>query len=508
MSASSPPRHGSRRCCAARSRRSWASRGVLRTAAAAQPRRRCASPSTRRWRRAIETEPSPGRGPRPSAGRRGHRRGAPQVRRPDRHRAGRLHAHQPRRRSSECRSSARRRASSIPTSPTTGARASSWPGRSTPPAASTRSSARAEAEATATGSDLETTRLDLRLEVARAYWALVTASEAVRVLEAALDTADRSLDDVRNRVEAGLLPPNDVVAQRVAAGAAGAAADRGAWPRRDQPAVDLRRLIGEDRRRADRTGRRARYAAGRQRRDPTLIAEALEPASGAGRARPRAPRASTRGSTPSPPAASPPWPSARASTTRTPIRSIFPRQAKWQDSWDISLNLSWQFWDSGRAAAERTEAQFQARVAHRAQGRGRDADARRRAEAARRAGLGARRAGAGAPGGHRGAGDQPRAERSLRGRRGHHASTCSTRRCRCCRPSSIGPGCWPTSGSTRRAWRACWGDSVTPRQPAPRAPTRAPSPEPRAPVLRRHRRAALDAVVSATSWPSTTCRSP
>ena len=63
---------------------------------------------------------------------------------------------------------------------------------------------------------------------------------------------------------------------------------------------------------------------------------------------------------PSAPAASPPWPSAPASTTRIPTRTSFPRQAKWQDSWDISLNVSWQFWDSGRAAAERTEAQFQA----------------------------------------------------------------------------------------------------------------------------------------------------
>ena len=41
----------------------------------------------------------------------------------------------------------------------------------------------AQAEATATGMDLDAARLDLRLEVARAYWALVTARETVRVLE-------------------------------------------------------------------------------------------------------------------------------------------------------------------------------------------------------------------------------------------------------------------------------------------------------------------------------------
>jgi multidrug efflux system outer membrane protein len=68
----------------------------------------------------------------------------------------------------------------------------------------------ARAEATATGSDLAAARLDLRLEVSRAYWALVTARETVQVLEQALATADRSLADVRSRVDAGILPPNDV----------------------------------------------------------------------------------------------------------------------------------------------------------------------------------------------------------------------------------------------------------------------------------------------------------
>src|SRR5689334_21507041 len=37
----------------------------------------------------------------------------------------------------------------------------------------------ARAEATAAGSDVEAVRLDLRLEVARAYWALVTARDTV-----------------------------------------------------------------------------------------------------------------------------------------------------------------------------------------------------------------------------------------------------------------------------------------------------------------------------------------
>jgi outer membrane protein TolC len=39
-----------------------------------------------------------------------------------------------------------------------------------------------------------------------------------------------------------------------------------------------------------------------------------------------------------------------------PNPRIFPRQEKWEDSFDITLNVSWQLWDSGRAKADRAEA--------------------------------------------------------------------------------------------------------------------------------------------------------
>ncbi len=53
-------------------------------------------------------------------------------------------------------------------------------------------------------------RAELRLEVVRAYWALVTATESARVLEEALTRADAHLRDVRSRFDNGLVPPNDV----------------------------------------------------------------------------------------------------------------------------------------------------------------------------------------------------------------------------------------------------------------------------------------------------------
>ena len=38
---------------------------------------------------------------------------------------------------------------------------------------------------------------------------------------------------------------------------------------------------------------------------------------------------------------------AAASTTRKPNPRIFPRQDKWNDSWDVGVNVSWSLWDGG-----------------------------------------------------------------------------------------------------------------------------------------------------------------
>ncbi len=216
----------------------------------------------------------------------------------------------------------------------------------------------AEAEARATGSDLETTRLDLRLEVARAYWALVTAREAVRVLAASLDSAERSLEDVRNRVEAGLLPPNDV-SRSESQRARQELFLIEAQGRVETASVDLRRLIGQT------DGAPIEPAEPLEAPDTTrsdaqtLIAEALKqrPELAALAARVEGVEASIDaiGASRKPTVAI-----GSGFDYAHPNPHIFPRQAQWQDSWDISLNVSWQFWDSGRAAAARTETQFQA----------------------------------------------------------------------------------------------------------------------------------------------------
>lgn len=212
----------------------------------------------------------------------------------------------------------------------------------------------AEAEATATGKDLETARLDLQLEVSRAYWALVTARETVRVLEQALATADRSLADVRTRVEAGFLPPNDVSrseAQRARSELLLVEA-RG---RVEAVTVDLARLIGlgdpaaiEP---ADALDSPAPVSADAEGLTTEAIGQRPELAALTLRADGLTARLDAIASTRRPTVAF-----LSGYDFANPNPRIFPRQARWEPSFDITLNVSWQFWDSGRARADRAEA--------------------------------------------------------------------------------------------------------------------------------------------------------
>ncbi len=101
----------------------------------------------------------------------------------------------------------------------------------------------AEAEASAVGAEIDGVRADLRFEIARAYWAAVTAREAVRVLEESTARADAQLGDARQRFKVGLIPPNEVSsleAQRSREQAQFFEARN----IRESALIDLRRLIG------------------------------------------------------------------------------------------------------------------------------------------------------------------------------------------------------------------------------------------------------------------------
>jgi outer membrane protein TolC len=217
----------------------------------------------------------------------------------------------------------------------------------------------ARSEAAAWQDDVAAARADLRLEITRAYWALVTAIEAVRVVEVAVDRANAHLRDLRNQFNVGLVPPNDVASLEAQAareqmlivqagiardsanaelarlidappgtaivpastlGAAdrdlselqgmslGALIDEGLANRADRAALSKRATGAEERRTAAATGQKPYVAVG----------------GGVDYAKPN-PR-------------------------------IFPRQDVWRTSWDAGINVTWALFDGGRTRAEVAEA--------------------------------------------------------------------------------------------------------------------------------------------------------
>jgi outer membrane protein len=212
--------------------------------------------------------------------------------------------------------------------------------------------ARAEREATA--EDLAAARADLRLEITRAYWALVTAGEAEQVLARSLDSITSHVRDLGNRLDQGLIPPNEVLS----AGAQQSRQRMLGIEARNMRAIaeaDLRRLIGMDGGgaiapaatlevgEAAATDSAGLAAAARQRRPER---RALEDRTAAARARIDAAAASA-------------WPQVGVGAGYDygrPNARIFPRSSDWLTSWDLSVTATWLLWDGGRRRAEEAEA--------------------------------------------------------------------------------------------------------------------------------------------------------
>jgi len=212
----------------------------------------------------------------------------------------------------------------------------------------------ARAEAGAVAAEGATAQADLRLEVARAFWAIVSARAAVSVLEEAVSRAGVNVGDARQRLSAGLVAPNDV-----ASAEAQEARQRmllvEARNQRDVATAELARLVGLD---------------PSQIVEPVAVLERpLDPARA-----PEALAADGRASRPERKAlerrieASDEQRAAAAAGHRPtvavgggldyarPNPRIFPRAARWEDSWDAGINVSWPLWDSGRTAADVAQA--------------------------------------------------------------------------------------------------------------------------------------------------------
>lgn len=212
----------------------------------------------------------------------------------------------------------------------------------------------AEAERKATEQDIAAARADLRLEVTRAFWALVSAIESEHVLARALDTMGAHVGDLRSRFDQGLIAPNEVLIAEAQQSRQRVLSIE-ATNLRGVSEADLRRLIGVD------TPDRIEPVAALERTPAPaagldgLVGEAraqraerraLEDRLNASRAREEAVVAEGR----------PQVGVTGGYDFMRPNPHIFPRADTWQDSWDASVNVSWLLWDGGRRRAQQAEA--------------------------------------------------------------------------------------------------------------------------------------------------------
>lgn len=212
----------------------------------------------------------------------------------------------------------------------------------------------ARAEASAAGADVEAARSDLRLEVARGFWALVTARATVTVLDQSVVRARGHLAELRQRFNAGFIPPNEI-----ASAEAQESRQRmlliEARNQRDMSSAELSRLIGADLMQPlepnvtldvvdtaapalDRLVSDAR-AMRDERRALLFRVEAAEQQVAAAQGG-RRPAVSVMGG----------FDYAR------PNPRIFPRAGRWDESWDAGITVGWALWDGGRTRAEAAHA--------------------------------------------------------------------------------------------------------------------------------------------------------
>ena len=213
----------------------------------------------------------------------------------------------------------------------------------------------AGADAAATGQDRETLRADLKLEITRAYLAVVTARASESVVQQALERTTAHLADVRSQFTVGLVPPSDVLSieaqqahqQMLAIEAANIAVTSSA---------DFRRL------------------AGLEPDAPFELADELDAPGDATADLPNAFVAEARANRPERKAlqfrieAATERASAASSNGLPAVTAlggvdyarpnprIFPLSAQWRSSWDLGLQVRWTFLDGGRVKAETAEA--------------------------------------------------------------------------------------------------------------------------------------------------------
>ena len=219
----------------------------------------------------------------------------------------------------------------------------------------------AAAETNAIAQDRDAARADLKLDITRAYWAVITARASVEVVTEALARIGAHLNDVRNQLNVGLVPPSEVLSleaqqarqQMLLIEARNLA---------DTAEADFRRLAGLTPDAPFELADRIDTPAAIPRQVPPLVEaaranraerKALEIRVGALGARKAAAEAGRL----------PLIATVGGYDVARPNPKIFPRLAAWRPSWDIGVNLTWSLFDGGRVKAETAEAAANQRAA-------------------------------------------------------------------------------------------------------------------------------------------------
>ena len=219
----------------------------------------------------------------------------------------------------------------------------------------------AGAEAEAAGQDREAARADLKLEITRAFWAVLTARASVDVVRQALERTSAHLVDVRNQLGVGLVPPSDVLtieAQHARQRMLSIEAETIV----ETTTAEFKRLVGVDQdvplelvadlkvsttpRQHSRWHSRFKAVDRPRARDNRAERRSLLFRITAADERVAAASAGSM----------PVLTAIAGYDMARPNPRIFPIQERWRPSWDIGINVRWSLFDGGRVRAETAEA--------------------------------------------------------------------------------------------------------------------------------------------------------